>query len=234
MEDTETISKMRDQDIRIYLRKQLEANHSNDKNTLILDELVVLQGAARLDIVVINNSLSGFEIKSDLDTFKRLGHQIKSYNSVMDKMSLVVGSKHLERAYNTVPDWWGITEARANGSGGIHLSIKRNPKFNPDINIDDLLLFLWKDEALEMVKSASTKKTFKGKTRNEALVFLAESIPANTLKKLVREQLKSRGDWRSGPSPFRCGDLRRSSARSRHSQANHQWLLSRRFQNQPN
>ena len=78
----------------------------------IFEELGVRHGAARIDIAVINGFMHGYEIKSDSDTLERLPGQMNEFNAVFDKMTLVVGKRHLYDAINIIPDWWGIIVAK--------------------------------------------------------------------------------------------------------------------------
>jgi hypothetical protein len=57
----------------------------------IIEELGVVHGKSRIDIAVINGLMHGYEIKSDKDTLQRLPEQMNMYNSVFNKVTLVVG-----------------------------------------------------------------------------------------------------------------------------------------------
>ena len=57
--------------------------------TLIIDELPICRHAARADLAVINGHFSGYEIKSDRDTLKRLGSQVDAYCRVFDYVAVV-------------------------------------------------------------------------------------------------------------------------------------------------
>ena len=46
---------------------------------------------AVFDIAVINCSIHGYEIKSDLDTLMRLPQQLEFYAMTLQKLTLVVG-----------------------------------------------------------------------------------------------------------------------------------------------
>ncbi len=79
---------------------------------LIVEELALCQNKARADLVLINGSLNGFEIKSDRDRFDRLKQQGAVYSNCFDTISLVVGAKHRVRALKCAPYWWGIIVVR--------------------------------------------------------------------------------------------------------------------------
>src|ERR1700674_1251921 len=70
---------LRDSEIRAALRAKLHSIHSQDPETVVIDELSLCQGDARVDMAVVNGSLSGYEIKSDRDTLTRLPRQLAVY-----------------------------------------------------------------------------------------------------------------------------------------------------------
>jgi hypothetical protein len=63
--------------IRSALECDLRAQFQSDPETIILDELGLRHGAARVDIVVVNGNLIGFELKSDRDDLRRLPKQAR-------------------------------------------------------------------------------------------------------------------------------------------------------------
>src|SRR6266849_8615145 len=103
---------MNDAQIRIATKQALFVQHRGDAETVIFDELGVQHGVARIDLAVVNGELHGFELKSDRDTLARLPEQVESYGRVFDRVTLVVEERHLRRAVEMVPEWWGIRVAR--------------------------------------------------------------------------------------------------------------------------
>src|SRR5690606_10827842 len=51
---------------------------------VLIEELGIENGAARVDLAVAGGLLEGFEIKSDLDTLDRLARQMHAYHRVFD------------------------------------------------------------------------------------------------------------------------------------------------------
>src|SRR5436309_5269309 len=98
-----------DVQIRTALKSKLLVRHKNDSDTMIIEELGVHHVALRIDLAVVNGELHGFELKSDRDTLSRLREQAKAYASVFDRVTLVLGKRHVRRALEMIPDWWGIT-----------------------------------------------------------------------------------------------------------------------------
>ena len=122
---------MKDRQIRAALKSELFAHYAGDPDTIVIDELGLRHGASRIDLVVVNGSLHGFELKADRDTLKRLPNQARIYNSVLDSVTLVVGGRHAERAIQVVPDWWGITLAEFESDARICLRELRPPRIAP-------------------------------------------------------------------------------------------------------
>jgi hypothetical protein len=65
----------KDGHLRIALKRRLLTRYSDHPSTLILEELGLKHGAARIDIAVVNGDLHGYELKSDSDTLSRLPRQ---------------------------------------------------------------------------------------------------------------------------------------------------------------
>ncbi len=57
--------------------------------------------------MAVTDCLTGYEIKSDLDNYQRLGRQIKAYDRFFEQCYIVVG-RHLQSAERKVPGHWGI------------------------------------------------------------------------------------------------------------------------------
>src|SRR6266571_2531438 len=104
--------------IRSALVGELRDSYRRESHVIILEELGILHGAARIDLAVVNGMIHGYELKSDADTLQRLPEQTKIYNAVLDRVTLVTGKNHLHEAIKIVPDWWGLKLAKIAGSEG--------------------------------------------------------------------------------------------------------------------
>lgn len=183
---------MRDQDIRTILHFYLTEQNKSIKNTIIVDELNIKNGLARVDIAVINGSIHGYEIKSEVDTLNRLANQIGHYNSSLEKISIAFNSSHKEKIFDTVPEWWGVIEVNEN----YKVLELREPKENPLLEISDLLLFLWKDEMIKILEKNEVKYK-KSSNRSALIETMTQNIEKEKLLNEVRQALKSRKNWRS-------------------------------------
>ncbi len=152
---TSTFHKMattNDKIIRAVLRNVLdkdlkEYRAESGQPAEILEELGVRHGTSRIDIVVINGILHGYEIKSDRDTLKRLPEQMAEFNAVFDKLTLVVGKRHLYDAVNIIPDWWGIIVAKIDVNCKVFFQTIREAEDNQDQVGVSIARLLWKEEA---------------------------------------------------------------------------------------
>jgi len=198
---------MNDLDIRKVLKSELLDKHGNDPETMILEELGLKHGRTRIDLVVINDRLHGYEIKSDRDSLKRLTEQINIYSSIMDRVTLVVGYRHAYNALQMVPEWWGVRLAEKDEeSGAVFLSDARLPTDNPSVDINAIASLLWRDEAIGILEEIGESKGIRSKTRTDVYGRLVQVIEPRHLCAIVRRQLKSRKDWRSGVQRKSYGD----------------------------
>jgi hypothetical protein len=194
-EDTRVLTN--DNAIRKVLKARLMAAFSTGPHTLVLEELGLRHGATRVDLVVVNGYLHGFEVKSDRDSLKRLPRQVEIYSEVLDYVTLVVGQRHAEKAELTIPGWWGLQTANAGQDGKVVLQEVRGAAENPNPNKLAIAKLLWRDEAIGLLEEVGAADGVRSKPRRVVYARLAEVIPIDALRSRVRHQLKSRTDWRS-------------------------------------
>jgi hypothetical protein len=222
---------LRDREIRSALRSKLRALHAQDPDTAIIDELSLCQGESRIDVAVVNSSLGGYEIKSDRDTLTRLARQSETYALCFDTLTVVVGGHHVRDCEKRLPYWWGIWEA-VRTPDAVKIESRREPQKNPKVSPDRLVQLLWKNELIESLGELGLTAPPKAQ-RRELWAVLASGSPPGELSRIVRDRIRARGDWRSAPTPFRCGGSSRSVASSQRCRKNRRWLLSQRFQRRP-
>lgn len=186
---------LRDLDIRQALRELLETEHASEPDAILVDELGICQGAARVDLAVINGSINGFEIKSDADRLHRLAHQRDTYGTVFDTVTLVTSKRHLPAARQQIPAWWGIIEARES-SDGIVLRRARKSRLNRHVQPEILVRLLWRDEALHLLDEYELGEGTMSKPRSVLWLRLATELAADELSAGVRAALKRREGWR--------------------------------------
>lgn len=193
---------LKDCDIRQALYDDVLKKHYEEPNTIVLNELGLLQGACRLDIAVVNGSIHGYEIKSEADTLDRLPLQEEAYSRVLDKVTLVVGENHLQEAINIIPNWWGIRIAKPNKNGTIRFKQYRKDKTNKNVDPYSLVQLLWKDEVVNLLLSQNIPHRELRKNKSELYALLIEEFPLVKLKDLVRDAMKNRTKWTNHLQPW--------------------------------
>ena len=188
------MSKLKDSDIREVLNKALYEKYGKNLDTKIYNELGILHGQSRIDVAVVNGILHGYEIKSESDNLFRLPTQIIDYNAVFDKVTIVTQRCHLSEIKSIVPKWWGIT-LLTKYKGELNLKQVRIGKSNPRIDSLSLSHFLWRDEALELLKQRDLHHGLVGKPRKQLYERIAESLDLDELRSCVSIALRSRVDW---------------------------------------
>ena len=103
---------IRDAEVRPALRRYLRRDKSAYSDMLLIEELGLCQGQARIDLLTVSGVLHGYEIKSNRDRLTRLASQAATYSRVLDRVTLVVCPRHIEAALQLVPKWWGVLLVR--------------------------------------------------------------------------------------------------------------------------
>jgi alanyl-tRNA synthetase len=193
--------------IRTALKKELENVYKGNQKVKIIEELGIAQGIARIDMVVVNGLIHGYELKSDRDTLNRLPEQMRVYNSVLDKITLVVGKKHLLNAFKIIPEWWGVTIAKiVDPAKEVSFYNIREAEMNPNQDIFALTSLLWRQEALNILEMIDKADGVRSKNRSEVYIRLANVLDRSSLSAKVRESICSRSNWRLDLSCIPNGD----------------------------
>ena len=192
---------MNDAEIRQgFHRKILRRQHIH-KGTLVIDELGLNHGKCRADIAVINGCLVGYEIKSNNDSLRRLGRQVESYSAVFDKAFIVVGGRHIDRIQNHIPEWWGVIISSRGSKGAISFKMIRKAQVNRKVDPVSVARLLWRDEAVEILQQRRLPSRMYRQPRAVLYKLLAELLSTCELRRVVREYLRKRKNWRCPESP---------------------------------
>ena len=173
----------------------------DDPNTLIVDELALCLGAARVDVAVVNGSVHGYEIKSPRDTLARLPGQADVYGRGLDYVTIVVGETHAKAVDGAIPAWWGVWSA-VECNAGVRLKQVRKARRNPATDPLAIAQLLWRNEALDALAERGLAEGMRSKPRAALWRRLAERVPLRELQDVVRQCLKNRpAGWRSDAPP---------------------------------
>jgi hypothetical protein len=187
--------------IRTALRTRHFKRHHGRHDVLIIDELGLAHAQSRIDLAVFNGHLHGYEIKSAADTLDRLPRQLAIYRSALQKLTLVVASRHLEAAEAIVPDWCGLTEIIDGPRGGMTFTSHRRAHVNPDLDPFMLAHLLWHSEAQDLLRARGASKAEVNVPRKRLYRMLADEIPVRELAPAVKAAMASRTGWRDRPLP---------------------------------
>ncbi|MCB7319235.1 sce7726 family protein [Lacrimispora sp. 210928-DFI.3.58] len=177
---------MHDKDIREPLFDFLEETYGKVR---IIEEKQM--GRSRADIVmVLPEALAGIEIKSDADTYARLGRQVKDYDLYFDKNIVVAGSVHGMHIEEHVPEWWGIiTVEWINGAADFY--VLREAKENPKRRWKRKLSLLWRPE-LACIQEMNGMPKYKEKSKAFVIDKILEMVPEEKLAEQVSDLLFER------------------------------------------
>ena len=183
-----------------FHRKRLQRQHAQ-KDTLVIDELGLNHGKCRADIAVVNGHLVGYEIKSNDDSLRRLEEQVKSYNAVFDKVSIVVGDRYIKTIQNYIPQWWGVIVSTIGPRGAVNFDIIRNAQTNKNVDPISIARLLWRNEAEEILRQKKLPPKILRQPRETLYECLVDKLNICELRRFVREYFKKRKNWRC-PEPL--------------------------------
>ena len=118
-----------DAEIRPALRSRILHAYGDEQDSVLIEELGLCRGQVRVDMAIVNGHIHGFEIKSDRDSLKRLSGQAEIYNKVFDRMTMVVGKRHMCGVLESLPPWWGVLQV-VQGERGIRFKRCRKERKN--------------------------------------------------------------------------------------------------------
>ena len=118
-------------------------------SAIILEELGLCQGEARVDVAIVSEELEGYEIKSERDSLDRLESQIRTYNRVLDRITLVTCERHLAKAEQKIPRWWGLDVVHRTPTG-LAIQTLRPAEQNAYLDPHAFVQLLWRDDALSV------------------------------------------------------------------------------------
>ena len=205
---------MNDAQIRQGFHRKVLQRYHTCTDTLVVDELGLKHGKCRADIAVINGYLNGFEIKSDKDSLYRLSEQVAIYNLVFDRVTAVVTKRHVESVQEILPEWWGIVVCYRGPRGAVKFCTKRKSTLNRNVDAFSVAQLLWSEEARETLSKMGVSPRILRKNRSVLYRHLADLLSMSELRRIIRNSLMARTDWRCPSAPLPGDDLSPLSARS--------------------
>ena len=203
--DITSLDKINDRILRTALLEHLSRNQNLD-NPYVFEELTLRKGRVRIDIAVISNMLHGYEIKSNVDSLKRLADQLNVYNESLDRVTLLVGEKHFNAVIDLIPNWWGVMLGIYANSNKVRIVEVRGAQDNPVLNILAYVEMLWRSEALELLEKYQVADGVRSKPNASLFERLISEVSQSDIRSGVVGAIKSRTNWRSGLQRMSCGD----------------------------
>jgi hypothetical protein len=186
---------MREVDIRHNLYERIRREHRTEPDTVIVEELGLCKGIARVDMAAVNGNLHGYEIKSARDSFGRLPLQTAVYSQALDFVTLVVAPNHSAKAAQAIPEWWGILRVEER-RGKVVFTVVRQPQRNPKVNAEAVAQLLWRDEVLDELERLNAADGVRSKPRGVLWHRLATVLAPEQVGAVVRHRLTIRQRWR--------------------------------------
>ena len=184
-----------DRDIRSFLIDRIIRTNPSSA-TVLIEELDLCVGEARIDLAIVNGKSIGIEIKSDHDSLERLPKQIEVYSKIFDRVEIVSGSKLLNRVLSSVPNWWGVATVTKSRQGTLKYHRLRNCRKNYNKDPYSNAQLLWKSEMLDLLKKKSLDGKFKYKSKDILWKALVDYFSKTEVFNHVNLCLKCRREWR--------------------------------------
>lgn len=192
--------------IRTALRTRHLRHHDGRHDVLMIDELGLAHAQSRIDLAVFNGHLHGYEIKSAVDTLDRLPRQLAIYTVSLQKLSLVIATRHLDAAAAIAPEWCGLTEIVEGPRGGVTFASRRRARVNPDLDPFMLAHLLWHPEAQALLRARGASKADVNAPRRQLYRLLADEVPLRELAPAIKAAMASRTRWRDHMQPSSYDD----------------------------
>lgn len=156
----------------------------------IIEEIAIDRGKAIADVIGLYKVPHCYEIKSEVDTLKRLEFQSKIFEQFFPKVSLITVEKHLSKAKDIIPKWWGI-QTVANSHSGLKLITYRPTSYNPEFLKSEHLKLLWNEQLKHELSSRNVK--YKANyNREELAMTLSNQLNKQELFSVTQKYLRNR------------------------------------------
>lgn len=160
-------------------------------NAVLINEMVYANWKGRADLAVANGHLQAFEIKSDLDSLRRLDRQIEIYLERFEKLTLVVSLKFLKPVLQLAPQNVGVWVAFEENST-THLKVIRHGKKKKIEDRMILIDYLLRDEIYNFLSSQQVN--VRRSDPRSHLANLAKTQPISKLRAYMLNAIKARFD----------------------------------------
>lgn len=187
---------LRDSDIRSALAQRI-AKQQQGREFLFVSEIDVQGGwPGRIDQVLITRrQIQGFEIKSDVDSLRRLPVQVQAYSPVLERATLVTTTRHVDAARALIPRWWGILMASRGNDGSVRIAPLRPAGANPELDVFQVTTFVSRELIVKHLRAQAVR----GTSRHDVYSLRQLLVDSNTRGQVLafaRKVMMERSDWR--------------------------------------
>lgn len=102
------------------------------KNQITIFELSI--GECRADLCKINGKSTVYEIKTDLDNFKRLNKQLQEYSSIFEETYIICSEKRINEVIKIIPEFVGVYSYRFTNRMNYRFEKIRNAVESPNLD----------------------------------------------------------------------------------------------------
>jgi len=178
-----------------YILKNEFLNYQLIKEVQTTDAQVFSEyrvGNAIADLALFNGHSTAFEIKTELDSDRRLFGQIENYKKVFNKVFLIVPASKLS-LYEKADHSTGLIACHFVNAGSMHFEMHRKADVCWDIDPDTMMASLHTKEYKAIVnKHFGEVMGLTSFNQYERCLGLIRQIPVQILNKLFIEQMKER------------------------------------------
>lgn len=182
--------------IRSALKSDYLRHHRGRSDVLIIDELGLAHAQSRVDVAVFNGHLHGYEIKSANDSLDRLPRQLEIYSASLQKLTMVVATRHVNSVTKITPEWCGVVEVCEGPRRGVMFATHRRASVNRSIDPFMLAHLLWRSEAQLLLRQIGGSAAEIKAPRKQLYRRLADEMPVRQLAAAVKSAMESRTAWR--------------------------------------
>lgn len=185
---------LRDPDLRAALTDRVARQYAGKEYLLVPELDVYAWEPGRLDAMLITDRLHGFEIKSDVDSLRRLPRQVEIYGPYLERATLITTGRHLEAAASMVPPWWGLwTVSRRRDQ--LSVKVVRAGRLNSSVDPYAVSTFIYREALVKFLRDRGA--TGLSKLDMWGLrTLLVQSYSRRQVLELARSVMLAHRGWR--------------------------------------
>lgn len=158
-------------------------------DAVLINEMVYANWTRRADLAVANGHLHAFEVKSDVDSLRRLEGQVSIYLERFDQLTLVVTPKFLDQVLTMIPTAVAVWKAEETESG-VLITAVRDGKREKVVDKEVLTDYLHRNELYRFLCEQGV--VVRSNQTRGSLVSLVLGQPTSKLRAYVLRALKAR------------------------------------------